>query len=121
MLEGDEMWSKRSRNGLKDEKVLEVGKGCILCRHIREFMEPWGHVWERAIQTRQSANAKALRQELHLEFWRNCKETKGGWRGVDSLGSEWIRSQLLRVCILRGCFEDLGGYGAEKLHCPYPI
>ena len=51
MLEGDEMWSKRSRNGLKDEKVLEVGKGCILCRHIREFMEPWGHVWERAIQT----------------------------------------------------------------------
>ena len=39
---------------------------------------------------------------------------QGGWRGVDGLGSEWIRSQLLQVCILRGYFEDLGGYGAEK-------
>lgn len=45
------MWSKRSRKGLKDEKVLEVGRGCIPCRHSWEFMEPWGHVWERAIQT----------------------------------------------------------------------
>ena len=39
---------------------------------------------------------------------------QGGWRGVDGLGSEWIRSQLLQVCILRGYFEDLGGYRAEK-------
>ena len=39
---------------------------------------------------------------------------QGDWRGVDGLGSEWIRSQLMQVCIFRGYFEDLGGYGAEK-------
>lgn len=39
---------------------------------------------------------------------------QGGCRGVDGLGSEWIRSQLMQVCIFRGYFEDLGGFGAEK-------
>lgn len=37
---------QRSRKGLKDEGS-GGGEGCILCRHSWEFMEPWGHVWER--------------------------------------------------------------------------
>lgn len=114
MLEGDEMWSKRSRNGLKDEKVLEVGRGCILCTHIGELYGALGACLGKGNSDLTECKYKGPEAGIAPGVLQELQGDQGGWRGVDGLGSEWIRSQLVEVCILRGYFEDLGGFGAEK-------
>lgn len=120
MLEGDEMWSKRSRKGLKDEKVLEVGRVAFRVGTAGSLWSPGGMSGK--------GQFRLDRVQIQRPWGRNCTWSSGGiarrpgWlQRVDGLGSEWIRSQLMQVCIPEAILRTLEGFGqrSDIVHNPF--